>query len=155
MPHKHETHTVETLNTGLQVLIETRDLDFLSTRSLLDRFYSDFDPDDLATYKPAGMALNPEVRGGRVFMFDDVWLVVYRRNFRVLVIKHSRYASGPHAARLQYVSYQTGDIYWIATLQISGVMFYSMEGIQGALIQGCLTRDFFIADKSLKDLVPK
>ena len=147
-------YELETLQTGLSVFIEPTDLSLSSAGALLDRFNYDVDLDDPLTAKPLGMVLNPEVRGVRVYVYDDVWLIPYRRSFRAVVIKHSRYASGPHACRLYYRSEQTQRLYWIATLQICDVMFYSEEKMLATLIECRLSRAWYISPKSRKDIIP-
>jgi len=104
---------------------------------------------------PLARVFNPEVGGRRVHTDDTVWLLPFRKGFRMLVIKHYRYISGPHAVRLYYQSRQNRLLYWIATLQIDDCMFYNEEQVLEKIKQGMIARDFYIAPNSRKDVVVK
>ncbi len=145
---------IDNLHSGLGVYVETKDIEITSAGHILRRFNEDFDPEDPITAKPLGSTLNPEVGGRRIFPYEDVWIFLYRAGFRVHVIKHHRYVSGPHACRLYYRSWQTKQLFWIATLQIEA-MFYSEDAIGMQLTIAILEKQFYIAPKSEKLLVAK
>lgn len=153
--HDYKAYDIEALDSGLHVFLEPIDLTIVSAGWLLDRFNNEFDPNEPLTAKPLGMGLNPEVRGCRVYRYHDVWVIAYRRNFRVIIFKHSRMATGPHAAKLYYQSEQTKLLYWIATLQICNCMFYSEDQIQINIFTHIMNRDFYMSEKSMKDKIPK
>ena len=144
------------LHSGLHVFVETRDLDFTSAGTLLDKFNADIEPDEPLTAKPLAMVLNPE-KDGRRYLFSsvvsDVWLVVFRGNFCVVVEKNIRTMTGPHVAKLKYKSYQTGQIFWIATMQIENCMFFSEDQIQMYLHTQIMRREWYISPKSRKDII--
>lgn len=104
---------------------------------------------------PLARVLNPEVGGQLIHTDDTVWLFPFYKSYRVLIIKHHRFISGPHAARLYYHSRQTKMLYWIATLQIDDCMFYNEELILDKLKQAIVAKEFYIAPHSYKDIVTK
>jgi hypothetical protein len=146
---------IDNLHTGLGVYVESKDLEITSAGAILRKFNEDIDSKEPITAKPLGCVLNPEVGNKRIFPYEDVWLFLYRQGFRVHVIKHHRYVSGPHACRLYYRSWQTHQLFWIATLQIDGAMFYSEEAVQMHLTLAILDHQFYIAPKSEKLLIAK
>lgn len=145
---------IDNLPSGLGLYAETIDIQLTCAGDLLDKFNSAIDPADPITAKPLASVLNPENKGIRYHPFEDVWLFFYRQGFRVHVIKHFRWVSGPHPCRLYYQSWQTRQIFWIATLQIEA-MFYSEDAIQMNLTLAILDHQFYIADKSRKTIVSK
>lgn len=153
--YKHESYELDDkLVTGLTVFAETRDLDLSSTGAMLEKFNNDIDPDEPLTAKPLGMALNPVADNGvRYWIHSDVWLFAFRRGFFVVLEKHSVLMSGPHRVMLKYKSYQTGQIFWIATLQLDQCMFYSEETVLAKLHEAIINKQWYIADRSKKDLV--
>jgi len=46
-------------------------------------------------------------------------------------------------------------LYWIATLQIDDVFFYNEELIRAAIKHAIITKQFYIAPNSRKDIVTK
>lgn len=150
----HQSHEIGQLGTGLHVFAETRDLDLSSCGAMLDRFNNDIDSDDPCTAKPLGMVLNPTGRNDqRFWQYNDVWVLVYRNNFFVVIEKHNRYVSGPHRAMLKYKSEQTGKVFWIATLQITECMFYSQEKVSALILDAVVNKLWYLSDRSKKDLV--
>lgn len=145
---------IDNLPTGLGLYAETKDIEYTSAGDLLGRFEEDINSDDPITAKPLGSVLNPERSGIRYHPFEDLWVFFYRRGFRIHIIKHTRWATGPHACRLHYKSWQTNKIYWIATLQIEA-MFYSEDAIQMNLTLALLDHQLYISDRSRKDIIPK
>lgn len=105
--------------------------------------------------QPLARSLNTEVAGRRVHPDDDTWLLPFYKGYRVLIIRHWRYVTGPHAARLYYQSYQTNHLYWIATLQIDDVMFFNEDVMMERLRQAIVNHEFYIAPHSRKDIVVK
>lgn len=146
---------IDNLHTGLGVYVETKDLELTTAGETLRRFNEDIDPEEPITAKPLGLTLNPEVAGVRIHPYEDIWIILYRRGYRVHVIKNHRYASGPHACRLYYRSWQTHQLFWIATLQIDGCMFYDEDAVLMRLTLAILEKQFYIAPKSEKLLVAK
>lgn len=145
---------IDNLPTGLGLYAETKDQEYTCAGDLLDKFNGEIDPNDPITAKPLGNVLNPETKGVRFHPFEDIWVFFYRRGYRIHVIKNVRYASGPHACRLHYRSWQTHKIYWIATLQIEA-MFFSEDTVQMNLTLALLDHQLYISDRSRKDIIPK
>lgn len=143
-----------TLHSGLHVFVETRELEFTSAGALLDKFHNECEPDEPLTAKPLAMVLNPRTNGMPVFSESNVWLVLYRCDFWVTVYKNYRQTSGPHQVKLKYKSYQTGNRYWIASLQITDVMFFDEARMKEELLKCALAHDYFCSDKSRKDKIP-
>lgn len=152
---EYKSFDIQELESGLHLFLEPPDLEIVSVEYLLGRFYDDLDPDDPLTCKPLVMVLNPEVRGTRYYLYDDVWAIQYRRNFRVIVFKNNQYVTGPHATKLYYRSYQTQKLYWLASMQISGCMFYNEDSIAMHMLTHLSNRDFYASEKGLKDKIPK
>lgn len=107
--------------------------------------------DDLLS--PIASILNPERNGVRCHPYDDVWLLPYYGDFRINVIKHHRFITGPHGCRLYYQSQQNRGLYWIATLQIDDAMFYNIETVQQRLNDGIKAYELYIAPASYGDTV--
>jgi len=137
---------------GLSIVAEPelRLTNVLERLHRFDSFHNGLDGDVLT---PAARILNPEQGGHRIYHMDDVWLLPYYVGFRVLVLKHERSISGPHACRLLYQSNQTDSLYWIATLQIEDVMFYNEPLVVEKLTTAIRHRQFYIAPKSYADPV--
>lgn len=138
---------------GFDIIAETNyDLTNVTERLL---YFHSLHVADGECDQPLTRVLNPEHAGGRIHPHDDIWLLPFRKGYRVLIIKHYRSSLGPHAARLYYQSRQTRLIYWVATLQIDGIMFYNEEQMVSALRQAIVNREFYIAPHSRKDIVVK
>ena len=109
----------------------------------LARFYRDPDP-------PLVKLLNPEKDGVPYFPFCMTRLFFYRRNYRILLIKHHTYMSGPHAARLQLSSSADHSLHWLASCQIVG-NFFQEETMLNAVNQAIEEQKFFVSPKSATD----
>lgn len=144
---------IGTTPSGLSVIAETNH-DLTNVVERLGYFYS-LHVDRNECDNPLARVLNPEHEGRRVHTDDDVWLLPFRKGYRVLVIKHWRGITGPHAARLYYQSRQTRSLYWLATLQIDDTMFYNEEVIVAKLRAAIVAKEFYIAPHSRKDIVVK
>lgn len=151
--YKHVSHDITQLGTGLHVFAETRDLDLSSCGVMLDKFNDDIDPTEPLTAKPLAMVLNPTGKDGRWFPWFDAWVIVFRGNYYVVIEKHPRYVSGPHKAKLKYKSYQTGQVFWIATFQMCDCMFYNEELISIRVFNAVIEKLWYISDRSRKDAV--
>lgn len=138
---------------GLTITLE-REVTYSNTLQRLERFYSIVFDDAGELCKPNACVLNPEKDGQRFFPYDDVWLLLYPQRFRLHVIRHWRYLSGPHAVRLYYQSAQTRQFFWIATLQIGEAMFYNEQTIRQELSDALAKREFYISPLSRNDQVP-
>lgn len=154
LKYEHRSFDLGELGTGLHVFAENADLELTSCGALLDRFNSEIDDTEPLTAKPLGKKLNPDV-GGVPVHDSDVWMYLYRGNFYVNLIRGVRGVSGPHAARLIYKSYQTGQLFWIATVQIDGCMFFSEDQVDRHIFDAVLNKRWFISDKSRKDKAVK
>lgn len=151
--YKHVSHDITQLGTGLHVFAESRDLDLSSCGIMLDKFNDDIDPDEPLTAKPLGVALNPTGTDGRWYPYNDAWVFVFRGNFFAVILKHARYVSGPHRVLLKYKSYQTNQVFWIATFQLGDCMFYNESLVALRMFHAVTNRLWFIAERSRKDVV--
>lgn len=152
--HFEPLHIDQSRSHALNVYLEPKDLEFTNILERLGRFYHfHYSRNDIV--HDLLHILNPEKGGVRFHPYDDVWHVQYHVGFHVLVIKHDRFISGPHAARLYYRSMQTQQLYWIATTQLVDVMFYNEPHILSLLQASIQDQLFYIAPHSQKDIIPK
>lgn len=129
----------------------------MSMRQLLQRFYDEFDANDIYTCLPISRVYNPEdkITGKRYFGFsnEQVVLFIYRRGFYVVIEKHWRLMEGPHATKLFYKSEQTKETLWVATLQLDECMFYNEDVVTNKLTEAILNRDFFQSDRTADEII--
>ena len=125
----------------------------ISIKNLLKKFYDLFIEDEPLSYKPLAWVLDPEKEGHRIFgSHNNHILVIYRRNFYVVIEKCFGQIQGPHAARLMYKSDHTGEAVWIGVLQIEQI-FYSQERMELLLTEAIKQREFYQSPETEKIIV--
>lgn len=128
------------------------DYQMISLGNLLKRFYGTFDK-DIESYRPLAFVRNPTQRNGEPAYVNDVIVVPYRRNFRIVIEKEGIF--GPHATYLYYSSEQlAGEVAWVATLQITG-MYYDDQVILDELTCAIRLRQLYHSEKSAEQIVIK
>ena len=124
-----------------------------SIGKLLEKFYDLFTPEDDVSFNPLAVAIDPEKNGDRIFgKLGSYVLVIYRRDFYVVIEKNFSNLYGPHAAQLMYKSDQTGEPIWIAILQIEG-LFYSQDKLVAYLTDAIKSQSFFQTPETSETIV--
>lgn len=122
-------------------------------QQLLQKFYNEFDPSEPETHNPLGVVRNPTDKEGKKFYGESETIVAaYRRGFFVTIECLYREHYGPHRARLLYRSWQTGDLIWVAILQIEE-FFFSDEKMLSALTRGIQESTFFQSQKTASTII--
>ena len=151
MPKLNDERVFDQTPGGLYIVAETQ-VDCTNVLERIGAFYN-WHLEPPSCLRPIARHLNPIYNGTRIHPNDDVWWILFYKGYRVLIIKHDTLICGPHAVRLYFRSQQTGLLYWLATLQITDVMFYDEESITTALINAIVSKQFYVAPASRKDIV--
>lgn len=103
--------------------------------------------------KPVAWVRNPEDREGHSIYGTDVIVVVYPRNFYIVIERYHREIFGPHPARLFYRSWQVlEETAWIAICQLQ-IMWHSDERMFKALTHEIRNRNFWHSEATAKEIV--
>ena len=131
-------------------VLEKVDPEFITLGRLLAKFYENlsYDPEPLKWVRDP---LTPE---GNPYYGDAVIVVLYPRNFYIVIEKQFGELYGPHAARLFYRSYTTKEIFWIAIVQITE-MFHSDERLKLSLASELAAKNLYQCNVTAEIIVTR